>query len=175
MARDGLERATTIFARFPTPPCATTLGWKLLDADPEAGTVRIGFEGRREFCNPAGFVQGGFLAAMLDDTMGPAVLVKTDGAFFTPTIDLNVSFLAPARPGRLIGEGRIVQLGKTIVFLEGSLFDAQGQLVARSTASARLVPTGKLSARSLAESARASTVSCTLSPAQSKPREHLTG
>jgi len=144
MTTIGLARAAAIFARFPTPPCASMLGWELLDANPEEGTIRIGFEGRRDFCNPAGFVQGGFLAAMLDDTMGPAVLVKTDGAYFTPTIDLNVSFLAPARPGRLVGDGRIVQIGKTIAFLEASLFDQEAQLVARSTASARLVPTGKL-------------------------------
>lgn len=144
MATDGFERAVAMFARFPTPPCAITLGWELLGADPEAGTIRVGFEGRLEFCNPAGHVQGGFLAAMLDDTMGPAVLVKTDGAYFTPTIDLNVSFLAPARPGRLIGEGKILQLGKTIAFLEGSLFDHEERLVARATASARLVPAGKL-------------------------------
>ena len=141
---EELERAAAIFARFPAPPCAATLGWRLIGADSEAGTVRIGFEGKRDFCNPAGFIQGGFLAAMLDDTMGPAVLVKSDGACFTPTIDLNVSFLAPARPGAFIGEGRIVQMGKTIVFLEGNLFDEEGQLVARATASARLVPTGKL-------------------------------
>ena len=143
-AEDELERAAAIFARFPTPPCAATLGWRLIGADSEAGTVRIGFDGKRDFCNPAGFSQGGFLAAMLDDAMGPAVLVKSDGGYFTPTIDLNVSFLAPARPGAFIGEGRIVQMGKTIVFLEGSLFDQEGQLVARATASARLVPTGKL-------------------------------
>jgi uncharacterized protein (TIGR00369 family) len=143
-AEQDLERAAAVFARFPTPPCATTLGWRLLAADREAGTIRIGFEGKSDFCNPAGCVQGGFLAAMLDDTMGPAVLVKSDGAFFTPTIDLNVSFLAPARPGAFVGEGRIVQMGKTIVFLEGSLFDQDGHLVARATASARLVPTGKL-------------------------------
>lgn len=144
MTQSGIEHAAAMFARFPTPPCAATLGWRLLGADPDAGTVRIGFEGRPEFCNPAGFIQGGFLAAMLDDTMGPAVLVKTDGALFTPTISLNVSFLAPARPGRLIGDGRIVQLGKTIVFLEGSLADESGTVVARATASARLTSTTKL-------------------------------
>ena len=133
-----------MFARFPMPPCALTLGWELLDADPEAGTVRIGFEARPEFCNPAGFVQGGFLAAMLDDTMGPAILVKSDGRVFTPTIDLHVSFLAPARPGAFTGEGRVVQLGKTIAFVEGTLFDADAQMVARATASARVVPTSRL-------------------------------
>jgi uncharacterized protein (TIGR00369 family) len=116
----------------------------LIDADPEAGTVQIQFDGKREFCNPAGRIQGGFLAAMLDDTMGPAVLVKSDGALFTPTIDLNVCFIEPASPGRLTGHGKIVHQGKTIVFLEGALFDAHGTLVARATASARLVSMRKL-------------------------------
>jgi uncharacterized protein (TIGR00369 family) len=140
---DGLRRATEIFESFPTPPCAATLGWRLIDADPEAGTIRIGFDGKAEFLNPAGFVQGGFLAAMLDDAMGPAVLVQSGGALFTPTINLNVDFIAPARPGPLTGEGRIVHRGKSIAFLEGSLFDEDGTLVARATASARLVAVDK--------------------------------
>lgn len=144
MGGTGLQRAAAIFASFPTPPCALTLGWQLLDADPEAGTIRIAFQGGREFCNPAGFVQGGFLAAVLDDTMGPAILIKSGGKYFSPTIDLNVSFLAPAKPGAFTGEGRVVQIGKTIAFVEGALFDAEAQMVARATASARLVPAAKL-------------------------------
>ena len=72
------------------------------------------FDGRAEFCNPAGFIQGGILSAMLDDTMGPAVFVMTDGRLFTSTISLTVNFLAPAKPGPIIGEARVTQLGKTI-------------------------------------------------------------
>lgn len=144
MSTTGLEKARAIFARFPTPPCAETLGWTLRDADPEAGMIEVGFTGQKAFCNPAGFVQGGFLAAMLDDTMGPAVLVRSDGALFTPTIELKVSFIVPARPGLLIGRGRIVHLGSSIAFLEGSLFGPDEQLLARGSASARLVPTAKL-------------------------------
>lgn len=135
-----------VFDRFPTPACAATLGWRLLNADEETGDVRIGFDGRPEFLNPAGYIQGGFLTAMLDDTMGPAVLVKTRGTLFTTTIDLTVSFLAPARAGPLVGEGRIVQLGKTIAFLEGRLVAEDGTPVARATSSARLVSAGKLGA-----------------------------
>lgn len=134
----------SVFDRFPTPPCAATLGWRLIKADEESGAVRIGFEASHEFCNPAGFIQGGFLTAMLDDTMGPAVLVKSRGTLFTATIDLNVSFLAPARPGPLTGEGRIVQLGKTIAFLEAILSADDGTPVARATSSARLVPVERL-------------------------------
>jgi acyl-coenzyme A thioesterase PaaI-like protein len=37
---------------------------------------------------------------MLDDTMGPATFIMTEGKFYTTTISLNVNFLAPAKPGR---------------------------------------------------------------------------
>ena len=134
----------SIFDEFPTPPCAKTLGWRLLSADEQTGEVRVQFEGRREFCNPGGNVQGGFIAAMLDDTLGPTVLVKTGGAQYCATIDLRVSFLAPARPGRLVGEGRIVKMGRSIAFLEGRLLDGDGAVVATASASARVVPTDGL-------------------------------
>ncbi len=136
----------TIFDEFPTPPCALLLGWTLLEQDPERGWVKLAFEAKREFLNPAGFVQGGLLTAMLDDTMGPALLVMTNGRFYSTSIDLNVSFLAPARAGRLIGEGRVVQLGKTIAFLEAQLSNDDGTPVARATSSARLVPIDRLAA-----------------------------
>jgi uncharacterized protein (TIGR00369 family) len=134
----------SIFDQFPTPPCATTLGWKLIDADANSGTVQVEFEGSTAFCNPSGNIQGGFIAAMLDDTLGPTVLVKTGGTHYCATIDLNIGFLAPARPGRFVGIGRITQIGKTIAFLEGELRDASNIVVARATASARVVPTADL-------------------------------
>ena len=134
----------TVFDRFPKPPCAELLGWTLLDMDETAGTVRVGFTARPEFLNPAGFVQGGFLAAMLDDVMGPAALVMSDGWSFTSTIDMNVSYLAPARAGPLIGEGRVIQLGRTIGYLQGELRDGAGTLIARATSTARLVDTSAL-------------------------------
>jgi uncharacterized protein (TIGR00369 family) len=133
----------TALDRFSIPPCAALLGWQVLDARPKEGWIRIGFTARPEFLNPAGFVQGGFLAAMLDDTMGPAALIASDGALYTSSIDMTVSFLAPARAGPLVGEGQVVQMGKTIAFLEARLTTPEGELVARATSSARLVATAK--------------------------------
>ena len=140
LAETGVKTAMDGMAR---PPCAELLGWRLLDARPKDGWVRVGFEGRREFLNPAGFVQGGLLAAMLDDTMGPAMFIHSEGRVFTPTIDMHVSFIVPAKAGPIFGEGQVVQAGKSIAFLEGKLTDATGTLLARATASARLVPADK--------------------------------
>ncbi|MGI9361686.1 MAG: PaaI family thioesterase [Parasphingorhabdus sp.] len=142
MSDVDLREALKIFARFKTPPCAATLGWELLDADFAAGTVEVGFVATRDFCNPSGYIQGGFLAAMLDDTMGPAAVVRSKGTQFTPTIALNVTFITPARPGKLIGRGRILHMGKSICSLEGELFEGSN-LIARSTASSRLVAMDK--------------------------------
>jgi uncharacterized protein (TIGR00369 family) len=133
----------TALDRLATPPSARLLGWHLLDARPHEGWIRIGFEGKAEFCNPAGFIQGGMLSAMLDDTMGPAVFVMTDGKLYTATITMTVNFLTPAKPGTIIGEARVAQLGRTVAFVEGRLTAEDGAALATASASARLVETAK--------------------------------
>lgn len=134
---------STALDAIPTPPCSQLLGWRVLDARPEEGWIRIGFDGKPEFVNPAGLIQGGILSAMLDDTMGPAVFVKTNGRLYTATISMNISFLAHAIVGPIIGEATVVQLGKTVAFMEGRLTDETGRLLATATANARLVETGR--------------------------------
>ncbi|MBR0932631.1 PaaI family thioesterase [Bradyrhizobium jicamae] len=129
----------TALDHIPTPPCARLLGWRLVDARPQDGWIRIVFDGKQEFCNPAGFVQGGMLSSMLDDTMGPAVFVMTEGRLYTTTITMTVNFLAPAKPGPITGEASVTQLGKTIAFVEGRLTAADGTLLATATSSIRLV------------------------------------
>jgi uncharacterized protein (TIGR00369 family) len=133
----------TAFDHLTAPPSSKLLGWHLLDARPKDGWIRIGFDGKSEFCNPAGFVQGGILSAMLDDTMGPAVFVMTEGKLYTATITMTVNFLAPARPGPLTAEANVTQLGRTIAFVEGRLMAGDGTVLATATSSARLVETAK--------------------------------
>ena len=127
----------TALDNIPMPPVAKLLGWRLVDARPQDGWIRIVFE--EDFCNPAGFIQGGMLTAMLDDTMGPAVFVMTEGRLFTTTISMTVNFLAPAKPGPITGEATVTQLGKTIAFVEGRLTAADGTLLATASSSIRLV------------------------------------
>ena len=125
--------------RVSPPPAAVTLGFKLLEIDPSRGTIRVQFEGKPEFLNPMGVVQGGFVAAMLDDTLGPALVCTLPPGHFAPTIELKVNFIKPAPLGVLIGEGRLVARGGTIAFLAGELRTAGGELVATATATARIV------------------------------------
>ena len=128
---------------FTMPPCARLLGWRLLEARPEEGWIKLGFEGKADFCNPAGFIQGGILSAMLDDTMGPAVLVMTEGKSYTTTVSLTVNFLSPAKPGPITAEAKVTQLGKSIAFVEGKLMAEDGTLLATATAVERLLDATK--------------------------------
>ena len=129
----------SIFDDFPAPSSAKLLGWEVKAVDVAAQTIEIGFTADDRFLNPAGTVQGGFLAAMLDDTQGPALFSATRGAVYAPTIDFHVVCLKPALPGRFVGKGRVVSLGKTIAVTEAELFDEGGILVARGTFTGRVM------------------------------------
>lgn len=122
----------------PPPPAAVLLGWQLERVDPDAGTIEASFQATDQFLNPVGVVQGGFLAAMLDDTLGPALVATLGPGEFAPTIDLQVQFVRSARPGRLVGRGRVTHRGSEVAFLAGELVDAEGRLVATATATARI-------------------------------------
>ena len=72
----------SIFDNYDMPPIAKLLGWTLLEISPQSGTIAVQFDGKADFLNPRGTIQGGILAAMLDDTLGPALFAHTEGRFF---------------------------------------------------------------------------------------------
>ena len=72
--------------------------------------------------------------------MGPALVSMTGGSEVPVTLDMNVTFVAPVMPGRVIGKGRVVSRTKSTAFLEGELFDEAGKLLARATSTARIFP-----------------------------------
>ena len=126
--------------RAPQPRAAATLGLELIDADVENGTIELTFAATEDFTNPAGNVLGAFLAAMLYDTVGPALLATLEPDQFQSTLELKVHFMHPVRPGRVIGRGRVVRRDGDVAFLEASLHDSEGQTIAAATATAEVIP-----------------------------------
>lgn len=117
---------------LPLPKAARLLGMEVVEVDPEAGTLRTTFQAKSEFTNPAGHVQGGFLAAMLDETVGPALLATLGPNQIAVTLELSTQFIAPALPGKITGSGRITGRGGKIAFVDGELYQEE-RLVARAT------------------------------------------
>lgn len=137
-----IEAKTTDFwaivdGRVEPPASAKLVGWRFVGFDEATGVLSCAFEATEAFLNPVGLVQGGILAAMLDEAMGPVAAAVSRGAVLAQTLEMKVSYMRAARPGTIYGEGRIVQRGREIVFLEGKLFDAERRTIATATATAR--------------------------------------
>lgn len=89
--------------------------------------------GAPAFENPAGQVQGGRLAAMLDDVTALLVMSTLADGQHSATLNLNVSFLRPAIAGALLGRATPVRLGARIGSAQGELWQ-NGKLVATAAA-----------------------------------------
>jgi uncharacterized protein (TIGR00369 family) len=133
MFMDAVQR------RLPSPPAARTLGFELIEVDPAAGTIVVAFDAGPSFTNPFGEVLGGFLAAMLYDTVGPAVLATLGPGEFIVTHGLQSTFVRPASVGRLIGRGRIVRRDGDRASVAATLEDDAGELLATATADIEVV------------------------------------
>ena len=125
--------------RAPMPPAAATLGLEFVEVDADHGAIELAFTATEAFTNPAGNVLGAFVAAMLYDTVGPALLATLEPDQFQSTLQLNVSFMRPVRPGRIGATGRIVHRDGDLVFLEACLRDGDA-VIASATATARVIP-----------------------------------
>lgn len=144
-ARDGFDTDVeswppNIKAAHKKPsPSSAHLGLELLAANREAGIVEMAFHAGDNLCNKWGGIQGGNVAAMLDDAMAFAIGLNLDWGQISPTLELKVSMMAPARPGRLYAVGRVMRRGRSVGFVEGALYDEDGTLLATGSSTANFV------------------------------------
>jgi hypothetical protein len=129
---DVVERRASL------PPAAATLGLEFIDADGDAGTVELAFEGTEDFTNPGERprrVSSG--DAVGDRRRGPVGDARTRPV---PVDDPDDGQLHAARPSRADRrQGRVVHREGDLVFREASLIDADDQVIATATATARVI------------------------------------
>ncbi|MFN4224954.1 MAG: PaaI family thioesterase [Hyphomonas sp.] len=126
---------------FPVPArSSVSLGFELLELDAKAMTARVRFNGSPDFTNPAGYIQGGYLVAMMDDAIGMLATVKAGTPKYPSTVDLHTHFLRPVRTGPIEVAARLRNIGRAMVFAEAGLYDSRGKEAARATASLTLNP-----------------------------------
>jgi uncharacterized protein (TIGR00369 family) len=126
------EDVRTLIENQPKPVCAALTSFTIVDLDADIGLVRVEFAPQPAFENHFGNIQGGFAVAMLDVPISCAVFAKVRQ--WLPTVEIKASFVAPARIGKCIGEGRVIRAGRSVVFVEGRIFGADGQLAVHGTA-----------------------------------------
>ena len=126
-----------------TAPCIDTLGMKVLSFCSEPPSIEVEFEAKYEFTHSEGqVVQGGFVTGMLDAPMAHLLMGLFDFKVLPMTLDINVSFLAPSKPGKLNCIAEVVQLGKSTAFMASKLYQ-DNSLVAISTSTVKLIPFSK--------------------------------
>lgn len=116
------------------PNCDLTLGLTCLEKRDDATTVwRVRVDER--FLNPAGVVQGGFLAAMMDSAMGAsAVLSVKDRKVYVANTEIKSSFLRPVRNGDVLQcTASVLKPGTVVAFLQARVLDQEERLVATAS------------------------------------------
>ena len=119
-------------------PMTKHLGWRILEYDAANATLKVCMETRPEFLNPFGFVHGGVLAAMLDETMAPTMAGTLGAGEFAPTLEMKVNFVSAAKAGSFFGTGRVIAKKKSIGFVEAKLEDENAVLIATASATFKI-------------------------------------
>lgn len=103
------------------------------------GRAIIDYEGGRHMCHSGSVAQGGFVCGWIDAAMAHASMSLIPD--MTPmSLELKVSYFAPARPGLVTAEGWIERRGRATCFAEGRLLDPAGQVLAKASSTIRLIP-----------------------------------
>ena len=126
------------------PPCSDTLGMYLTAVEQEKMRIRMDFDVSTSFANPTGAVQGGFIAAMMDEAMSTCVIIASNVTMTAATVEMKTSYLRRLMPGKAHVEAHILKMGKSAAFMEADCFHAAGKLVARATATAIPMPFKRL-------------------------------
>lgn len=126
---------------------------EIRELDPEGRAVLV-YEARPGMCHSGGVVQGGFVTGWIDAAMAHAAIAKNGDGVTPMTLELKVSFFAPARSGQVIAEGWVERHGKRTCFYEGTLKDSAGTVLAKGTSTILLADRDRIEAASRAAQSR---------------------
>jgi uncharacterized protein (TIGR00369 family) len=130
--------------RIQVPPaCDLTLGVVCTDkATPGRSTWVMAADER--FANPAGIVQGGFVAALCDSAMGASCITwaRDRGMrVISANVELKCSFVKSARIGStLTCTAWVLEGGSRTCFVEAEVRDDADRLVAKASSTYLLTP-----------------------------------
>jgi uncharacterized protein (TIGR00369 family) len=124
------DLTTELRSRLERSSFHTWAGMEVVSA--AAGEVTIAMDVEERHVNLQGFVHGGMLAILADTACGLSIRSAMEPGRLHVTTDLDIHFLSPAGPGRLLGRGQAVKVGRSLAFAEASIEDEEGRLLARA-------------------------------------------
>ena len=105
------------------------------------GESEVQFTMDERWMNMQGILHGGAYATMLDTACGVAARSMLDMDVYKGhvTLELKTSYFKGGRPGKYIGKGKVLRMGKRVSYIEASLFNEDGNLVSRASATFSLL------------------------------------
>ncbi len=116
------------------------LNQQLLELDTDENWVRIGYKLGDEHFNRYGAIHGGVIACVMDDVLATAAGLVAQWGEIAPTLEMKVSYLNQAGAGAHMAEARVIKRGRTVSFLEGTLFNEAGKTIAKASATIMIAP-----------------------------------
>jgi uncharacterized protein (TIGR00369 family) len=106
------------------------------------GTATLECMPDAKYQNFMGRMHGGFVAALIDSTLGSAIKTKVPPGVSFGTIDLNVKFVRKidVDTGLLIATGTVLHAGRTMFTAEARVADKAGKLYAHGSGTFLVYP-----------------------------------
>lgn len=115
------------------PPSFTSMQAEFVEFNAEKNQLTIRFPLLESYLNPFNYVQGGFLAAAVDNTLGPlSVLVAP--ANLTRRLEMTYSHPVTLEVGSISVIGRLVRQEGRQLHFAADVLDGQGNRLARARA-----------------------------------------
>ncbi len=128
------------------PELSQTLGLiRIVEMAPEGRAV-IEYQAGQHMCHSGGVVQGGFVTGWIDAAMAHAAIAMAGPDVAPMSLELKVSFFAPARPGLVVAEGWVERRGRQTCFFEGRLLDGSGKVLAKASSTLMLAARDRVEA-----------------------------
>jgi uncharacterized protein (TIGR00369 family) len=104
------------------------LDMELIEA--EEGYAKVTMRTRPYHANLMGVVHGGAIASLADQAAMRAIQTNLPKPQVSSTIQMDIHYLAPARGGSLVAEGRVKKMGTQLAFSDVEVIDEKGETIA---------------------------------------------
>jgi uncharacterized protein (TIGR00369 family) len=104
-------------------------------------TARMRLHFNASHLRPGGTISGPTIFALADVSLYVAILAQIGKIKLAVTTNLNINFLRKPRPADLIGEARLLKLGKRLAVGEVTILSVEdGEMVAHATGTYSIPP-----------------------------------
>ncbi len=114
------------------PPCYTEMGAEYI-AYTEGEMLRVRFPVQDRYANPMGNMQGGFLVAAIDNTIGPLSYLVAPPSV---TTQLNTTYIRPATPRdtHIEVEAHLTDRTNQLLYFAATVYNSGGKEMIRAYA-----------------------------------------